>query len=30
VYFIYCGGLKLADKIYLDVRTGEVFYWVVK
>ncbi len=26
VYFIYCGGLKLADKIYLDVRTGEVFY----
>ncbi len=26
VYFVYCGGLKLADKIYLDVRTGEVFY----
>ncbi|WP_165313845.1 DUF4366 domain-containing protein [Vibrio ziniensis] len=26
VYFIYCGGMKLADKIYLDVRTGEVFY----
>jgi len=26
VYFVYCGGLKLADKIYLDVRSGEVFY----
>ncbi len=26
VYFIYCGGMKLADKIYLDVRTGNVFY----
>ncbi len=26
VYFIYCGGLKLADKIYLDVRTGDIFY----
>ncbi|WP_202408541.1 hypothetical protein [Vibrio tetraodonis] len=26
VYFIYCGGIKQANKIYLDVRTGEIFY----
>lgn len=26
VYFIYCGGLKVADKIYLDVNSGEIFY----
>lgn len=26
VYFIYCGGLKVSDKIYFDVDTGEVFY----
>lgn len=25
VYFIYCGGLKLEDKIYLDADTGEIF-----
>jgi len=25
VYFIYCGGLQLTDKIYLDVRSGEIF-----
>ncbi|UUM32746.1 hypothetical protein [Vibrio japonicus] len=26
VYFVYCGGLKQANKIYLDVQTGETFY----
>ncbi|QXO16358.1 hypothetical protein [Vibrio ostreae] len=26
VYFIYCGGLSQADKIYLNVQTGEIFY----
>ncbi len=26
VYFVYCGGLKQANKIYLDVQTGEIFY----
>lgn len=26
VYFIYCGGLKQANKIYLDVHSGEIFY----
>lgn len=26
VYFVYCGGIKQADKIYLDVQTGEIFY----
>lgn len=26
VYFIYCGGLSQADKVYLNVQTGEVFY----
>ncbi|MEL7292276.1 MAG: hypothetical protein AAGJ78_14400 [Pseudomonadota bacterium] len=25
-YFVYCGGLKQANKIYLNVRTGQVFY----
>ncbi|MGF1719607.1 hypothetical protein L4D20_06120 [Vibrio kyushuensis] len=26
VYFVYCGGMKQADKIYLDVNSGAVFY----
>ncbi|MEZ8826446.1 hypothetical protein AB6E04_18985 [Vibrio amylolyticus] len=26
VYFVYCGGMKQADKIYLDVKSGETFY----
>ena len=26
VYFVYCGGLKQANKIYLDVQTQETFY----
>lgn len=26
VYFVYCGGLKQANKIYLDVQSGEIFY----
>ncbi|KFI12615.1 MULTISPECIES: hypothetical protein [Vibrio] len=26
VYFVYCGGLKQANKIYLDAQTGEIFY----
>ncbi|MGC9403269.1 SH3 domain-containing protein [Vibrio genomosp. F10] len=26
VYFVYCGGMKQADKIYLDVNSGETFY----
>ncbi|GLT20062.1 hypothetical protein GCM10007938_38450 [Vibrio zhanjiangensis] len=26
VYFVYCGGIKQANKVYLDVRTGEIFY----
>ncbi|KJY82997.1 hypothetical protein TW81_11405 [Vibrio galatheae] len=25
-YFVYCGGLKQANKIYLNVRTGKIFY----
>ncbi|KLN66853.1 hypothetical protein ZX61_02620 [Vibrio sp. VPAP30] len=25
-YFVYCGGLKQANKIYLDVQTGKIFY----
>lgn len=25
VYFVYCGGMRISDKIYLDVRTGETF-----
>ncbi len=25
VYFIYCGGLSLKNKIYLDVNTNEIF-----
>ncbi|MCL9780836.1 hypothetical protein M9194_05200 [Vibrio sp. S4M6] len=26
VYFVYCGGLNLSNKIYLDVQTGETFH----
>ena len=26
VYFVYCGGIKQANKVYLDVKTGEIFY----
>ncbi|EGQ9965479.1 hypothetical protein VCSRO209_1614 [Vibrio cholerae] len=26
VYFIYCGGLSQAHKIYLNVQTGQIFY----
>ncbi|WP_260338308.1 hypothetical protein [Vibrio ponticus] len=26
VYFVYCGGLKQANKIYLNVNTGNIFY----
>ncbi|WP_246335796.1 hypothetical protein [Vibrio marinisediminis] len=26
VYFVYCGGLKQANKIYLNVQTGNIFY----
>ncbi|WP_232055199.1 hypothetical protein [Vibrio taketomensis] len=26
VYFVYCGGLKQANKIYLNVQTGKIFY----
>ncbi|MCG9595878.1 hypothetical protein L1D15_03985 [Vibrio sp. Isolate25] len=26
VYFVYCGGIKQANKVYLDVQTGEIFY----
>ncbi|WP_158146169.1 hypothetical protein [Vibrio fluvialis] len=26
VYFVYCGGMKQANKIYLNVQTGEIFY----
>jgi hypothetical protein len=26
VYFIYCGGLKIQNKIYLDANSGEIFY----
>ena len=25
VYFIYCGGLSLENKVYLDVNTNEIF-----
>ncbi|CAH0536997.1 hypothetical protein [Vibrio marisflavi] len=25
VYFVYCGGLQLSNKIYLDVKTGQIF-----
>ncbi|WP_084186071.1 hypothetical protein [Vibrio pacinii] len=25
-YFVYCGGLKQANKIYLNIRTGKIFY----
>lgn len=26
VYFIYCGGLQVSDKVYYDVDTEEIFY----
>jgi hypothetical protein len=26
VYFVYCGGLRVSDKIYFDVDSGEMFY----
>ncbi len=26
VYFVYCGGMKQQNKIYLDVQTGKIFY----
>ncbi|WP_244896773.1 hypothetical protein [Vibrio panuliri] len=26
VYFVYCGGIKQANKIYLNVQTGKIFY----
>ncbi|WP_228481411.1 hypothetical protein [Vibrio fluminensis] len=26
VYFVYCGGIKQANKIYLNVNTGKIFY----
>ena len=26
VYFVYCGGRKLANKIYFDTQSKEVFY----
>lgn len=26
VYFVYCGGLKQANKIYLNIQTGNIFY----
>ncbi|MDA9556505.1 hypothetical protein N9R79_03245 [Vibrio sp.] len=26
VYFVYCGEMKRANKVYLDVQSGEVFY----
>lgn len=26
IYFVYCGGLKQANKIYLNAQTGEIFY----
>ncbi|MCE0496014.1 hypothetical protein [Vibrio salinus] len=26
VYFVYCGGLNVSDKVYYDVDSGEVFY----
>ncbi|MDA0148151.1 hypothetical protein [Vibrio sp. LaRot3] len=26
VYFVYCGGYKQANKIYLNVQTGKIFY----
>ncbi|MDN3611376.1 hypothetical protein QWZ16_17380 [Vibrio ostreicida] len=26
VYFVYCGGIKQANKVYLDVQSGEIFY----
>lgn len=25
IYFTYCGGMTLSDKLYLDVRSGRVF-----
>jgi len=26
VYFVYCGGRKLANKIYFDIQSKEIFY----
>ncbi|MDR9826504.1 hypothetical protein RCJ22_12875 [Vibrio sp. FNV 38] len=26
VYFVYCGGLRPVDKVYLDVLNGNIFY----
>lgn len=26
VYFVYCGGLNQANKIYLNIQTGKIFY----
>jgi hypothetical protein len=26
VYFVYCGGLRVNDKIYFDVDSGDIFY----
>ncbi len=26
VYFVYCGGLRVSDKVYFDVDSGEMFY----
>ncbi len=26
VYFVYCGGLKQQNKVYLDAHSGEIFY----
>ncbi|NAW55933.1 MULTISPECIES: hypothetical protein [unclassified Vibrio] len=26
VYFVYCGGFKVSNKIYVDVQTGEIFF----
>jgi hypothetical protein len=26
VYFVYCGGLRVSDKIYFDVDSEEIFY----
>jgi hypothetical protein len=26
VYFVYCGGMRVSDKIYFDVDSGEMFY----
>ncbi|QIA66100.1 hypothetical protein GT360_21665 [Vibrio astriarenae] len=26
IYFVYCGGLRPADKVYLDVLSGDIFF----